>query len=498
MSTTLHFPFPSHPASFSPLLQWLKATDTFKLTCTHVQLNPMTKDDIADVFRAILGSVPDPLLVTHAEAITGGNPFWVTAMAKSVAMSGAKAWKEASAPTRRESQRDLDGASSRGGMKERSTSIRSVRSSVGSAGFADQACESSGAEAGGGGGSSGEFATATSLKSVGSAVSMGGGAASLLSRFVVEQFDGQEWEAQTVLKAASAIGTEFSVEILSKLIETRLRRKLPSLLAALDVAEFVEPCVSGHGDVSDGSGEWRFQHDLMREALYSLASQQQKKKWHRKIAMTIENIYQDPSPHFMRIAEHYRLARATAESFKATANALRASLTLGAMDEVVNIIDLALDDATSIDDVTVILGVVQSSISVEKNKITLELKAASTVAFESEEERSNGPKGRRRKSSILSSADSQSRMRLMRLLESNLEREKLQWGGALVEGEGETEGGKQDGGGANVKADGVPQRAELSAEGKTGGGGTSGGGSGSGGRIAAATKAKPTKFCSIS
>ena len=100
----------------------------------------MTKNDIADVFRAILGSAPDPLLVTHAASITEGNPFWVTAMAKSVAMSGAKAWKEASEPTRRESQRDV--------VKERSTSIRSVVSSVGSVGSADQACEAKGAETG--------------------------------------------------------------------------------------------------------------------------------------------------------------------------------------------------------------------------------------------------------------------------------------------------------------------------------------------------------------
>ena len=61
-----------------------------------------------------------------------------------------------------------------------------------------------------------------------------------LSRFVVEPLDRQDWNAQSALKAAAAIGNEFTTAILSKLVETSMRAKLNSLLEGLERSNFIE------------------------------------------------------------------------------------------------------------------------------------------------------------------------------------------------------------------------------------------------------------------
>ena len=101
--------------------------------------------------------------------------------------------------------------------------------------------------------------------------------------------------ANETLRTAAAIGPEFGVDLVSRLVS-------PGTDAPAALAESVR---AGLAQAISG-GRYRFSHDLVREALYEEIEPAQRAQLHRHIAEAIEELYAStPEGHAAELAYHY-------------------------------------------------------------------------------------------------------------------------------------------------------------------------------------------------
>ena len=154
---------------------------------------------------------------------------------------------------------------------------------------------------------------------------------------------------QALVKTASAIGSEFTLELLAAVhpqgstgagISSHLDALVAQgLVESVPVAGGVTGSAAGGaaGGVADGatasSLRFRFTQPVLREAAYARMPFAQRRQLHRDIAQWYEREYADLSPHHATLAAHWRAAeepRRAAESFERAAEAARAR---GALEE---------------------------------------------------------------------------------------------------------------------------------------------------------------------
>ena len=116
--------------------------------------------------------------------------------------------------------------------------------------------------------------------------------------------------ANSVLVAASVLGREFDVDLLSTLTET-------SVDGVLDVLD--EAAAAGVvSEVGSGPGRYSFTHALVRQALYGELSLTRRVLWHRRTGETIEVLHaSDLAAHYGELAHHFTQASASGTADKA-------------------------------------------------------------------------------------------------------------------------------------------------------------------------------------
>lgn len=112
------------------------------------------------------------------------------------------------------------------------------------------------------------------------------------------------------LLAASVIGREFDLALLSRLVDGGDEYELLETLDEALKARLIERCPSG-------AERCRFRHALIREVLYESISPTRRARWHRRIAETLEKIHgtrrEDHAP---RLAHHFARAGSRASREK--------------------------------------------------------------------------------------------------------------------------------------------------------------------------------------
>lgn len=118
---------------------------------------------------------------------------------------------------------------------------------------------------------------------------------------ITGRFDRLPVLEQSILKVASVIGREFSVETLTDIYPgTITRRQAEESLLGLVPIDLVQP-------VSETAGRYRFRHAITRDIAYGLLLYSQRHELHRAVARWMEAKYaEDPDSVLAPLAYHYR------------------------------------------------------------------------------------------------------------------------------------------------------------------------------------------------
>src|SRR5207247_1367911 len=101
-----------------------------------------------------------------------------------------------------------------------------------------------------------------------------------------------------LLKLASVLGRELDVEALEAVRGTD-REQLFDLLDEAMRARVVS-------EVPGSVGRVRFEHALIRDAVYESLTPARRSQLHRRVGETLEKLYAaDPEPHFTELAHHF-------------------------------------------------------------------------------------------------------------------------------------------------------------------------------------------------
>ncbi len=131
---------------------------------------------------------------------------------------------------------------------------------------------------------------------------------------ILSRVDRLDADSKRVLRAASAIGRTFPVELLAQIAPPGidLERALWTLEdAALIYREQTVPHV-----------QYSFRHSLTQETVYQTLSRRQAREWHRQVAEALEQRYRDNlSEHYEQLAYHYDRSSADAKAIEYLLNA---------------------------------------------------------------------------------------------------------------------------------------------------------------------------------
>lgn len=141
-----------------------------------------------------------------------------------------------------------------------------------------------------------------------------------------------------VLVLASVLGREFSLETLRRVGDAPTSELLEVLSEASDARVIT--------DVPGAPGRLRFQHGLIRDALYDELSLPQRLQLHGRAGEALERIYAgDPEPHLAELAHHFFEAASGATADRAIEYARRAgdrAAALLAYEESARLYEMAL------------------------------------------------------------------------------------------------------------------------------------------------------------
>lgn len=147
-----------------------------------------------------------------------------------------------------------------------------------------------------------------------------------IQEVVMARVDGLPRPRRELLRAASAIGGTFHVEVLTEIVG---KDDLDEKLFALVEAEIIEP--------RNTTGEFRFKHPLIQEVVYEGLVAGRRESLHRQIGAAIEAHVGPNTPgYYAQLAFHYSrgrdLERAEAHLFRAGDEAARAAASDEALD----------------------------------------------------------------------------------------------------------------------------------------------------------------------
>jgi serine/threonine protein kinase len=111
-------------------------------------------------------------------------------------------------------------------------------------------------------------------------------------------------QARRVLRAASVLGEVFWEDGVERLLAaTHSEERLPAIFDELVREESIEQAPEGR---FTGKSQYRFRHALLRDAVYALASEEEKLAWHAAAGRFLEEAGEHEA---ILLADHYRLGR---------------------------------------------------------------------------------------------------------------------------------------------------------------------------------------------
>src|SRR3954451_22450888 len=143
-------------------------------------------------------------------------------------------------------------------------------------------------------------------------------------------------DANQVLAVASAIGREFSVEVVERVAELPRDR-------VLELLEEAEEQRSVSDKSQPGTLQFMFSHALVRDALYEELGVTQRVRLHRRIAEAIEEIcVDDREAHLGELAHHFLEAQELERAIEYSSEAAQRAVSLMAYEEGADLYESAL------------------------------------------------------------------------------------------------------------------------------------------------------------
>ncbi len=138
-----------------------------------------------------------------------------------------------------------------------------------------------------------------------------------------------EPNTQQALMVASCIGRDFSVYQLASVLENHDQVILAFLQDAIKNGLITYAAI-GRVMNQNESQKFRFTHDRIQQASYSLLEEEQKQHWHYKIAMNLVQFQsEDTDQHLFEIVNHFRLSKALIRDDKLKQQVARFNLDAG-------------------------------------------------------------------------------------------------------------------------------------------------------------------------
>src|SRR4051812_40737973 len=112
-----------------------------------------------------------------------------------------------------------------------------------------------------------------------------------------------------LMQTASVVGREFSVGVVAAMVD----RPVTSCLTGLD-----EATAAGMVEETGTPGEYRFAHDLVRDAIEAGLGRPERVRWHRRAAEALEELFAGRlEPHLSDLARHWAVAAVGGERARA-------------------------------------------------------------------------------------------------------------------------------------------------------------------------------------
>jgi adenylate cyclase len=132
-----------------------------------------------------------------------------------------------------------------------------------------------------------------------------------VERAIVSRIDVLSADDQLLLKAASAIGESFSVDLLENAFPDLIASGKEECVRRLVEHDFLQP------DPESGPLSFVFRHSITMEVAYNLLSFALRRTLHEHIAAFIERFYSDDlQPHYARLARHWELGNDPVRALK--------------------------------------------------------------------------------------------------------------------------------------------------------------------------------------
>ena len=132
-----------------------------------------------------------------------------------------------------------------------------------------------------------------------------------VERAIVSRIDVLSPDDQLLLKAASAIGKSFSVNMLENAFPELIASSKEACVSRLVEYDFLQP------DPESRPPSFGFRHSITMEVAYNLLSFAQRRTLHEGIAAFIERFYADDlQPHYARLARHWELGNDPVRALK--------------------------------------------------------------------------------------------------------------------------------------------------------------------------------------
>jgi len=123
-----------------------------------------------------------------------------------------------------------------------------------------------------------------------------------VERAIVSRIDVLSADDQQLLKAASAVGDSFTIEMLESIVPELAVASKEACIRRLVDHDFLQP------DIETRPSSFVFRHSITMEVAYNLLSFARRRTLHERIAAFIERHYSNElQPHYARLARHWEL-----------------------------------------------------------------------------------------------------------------------------------------------------------------------------------------------
>jgi len=132
-----------------------------------------------------------------------------------------------------------------------------------------------------------------------------------VERAIVSRIDVLSADDQQLLKAASAVGDSFTIEMLESIVPELAVASKEACIRRLVDHDFLQP------DIETRPSSFVFRHSITMEVAYNLLSFARRRTLHERIAAFIERHYSNElPPHYARLARHWELGNVPVSALK--------------------------------------------------------------------------------------------------------------------------------------------------------------------------------------